>query len=74
MQRARLGAFLILAGAWLGCVDSSTRPVEGGVRSPDMLIWAEPTGSRYPNVALMVGRRDETSPWGPVCTGTLVAP
>lgn len=41
---------------------------------PNLLIAAEPTGDRYPNVALIVGRAAEGSPWGPACTGTLVAP
>src|SRR5688572_5339510 len=73
MRRAQIGAYLILAGTWLGCGDPPTRPAEGGDTSPDMLISASPTGDRYPNVALMVGRTGEGSPWGPVCTGTLVA-
>jgi len=73
MRRARIGKCLILAGTWLGCGDPPTKPAEGGVTSPDMLISASPTGDRYPNVALMVGRTGEGSPWGPVCTGTLVA-
>ena len=40
---------------------------------PDLLVAAAPTGDRYPNVALMVGRAEGT-PWRPSCTGTLVAP
>ena len=74
MRRAHIGTCLILAGAWLGCGDPPAGPAEGGVTLPDMLISASPTGDRYPNVALMVGRTDAGSPWGPVCTGTLVAP
>ena len=73
MRRARIGKCLILAVTWLGCGDPPTKPAEGGVTSPDMLMSASSTGDRYPNVALMVGRMGEGSPWGPVCTGTLVA-
>lgn len=74
MRYTRLGSCLTVVGIVLGCGDPPTGGPPGDSRAPEMLIAGEVTGDRYGNVALMVGRRDAASPWGPVCTGTLVAP
>jgi hypothetical protein len=71
---ARPSCLLALAGTLLGCVDAPVGPGPRSGTPPNLLIAADPTGDRYPNVALMVGRVAEGSPWGPNCTGTLVAP
>jgi hypothetical protein len=70
--RARPHWLLALAGALLGCGDLPAGPANPSA-APALLAAADPTGDRYPNVALMVGRVAEGEPWGPSCTGTLVA-
>jgi len=69
---ARPSWLIALAGTLLGCVDTPADPWPA--TPPNSLIAADPTGDRYPNVALVVGRVAGDAPWGPACTGTLVAP
>ena len=71
---ARPTWFLALAGTLFGCGAPPVGPGAEPGTPPNLLIAADPTGDRYPNVALMVGRAAEGAPWGPACTGTLVAP
>jgi len=69
------GCLLALAA----CSDPSAGPETAAMAGapaapPNLLIAAEPTGERYSNVALVVGRVAEDAPWGAACTGTLLAP
>ena len=74
MWLPRLGVSLILAGTLVGCADPPTSAAPTAAPAPNALIAAAPTGEQYGNVALMVGRTGPGGPWGPVCTGTLIAP
>jgi hypothetical protein len=71
---ARTSCLVALAGTLIGCGEPPAGPGLRPGQPPNLLIAADPTGDRYPNVALMVGRVAEDAPWGPACTGTLVAP
>jgi hypothetical protein len=62
------------AGMLFGCGDYPAEPAHLRDTPPSFLIGANPTGDRYPNVALVVGRSGEGVPWRPSCSGTLVAP
>jgi hypothetical protein len=70
---ARPGWLLVVVGTLLGCGDPPAGPGPKPGTPPNLLVAADPTGDRYPNVALMVGRVDAGAPWRPACTGTLVA-
>lgn len=73
LRLTRLGFALIVAGTLGGCADSPTGAAPIAGRTPNALIGAVPTGDQFGNVALMVGRTGPGAPWGPACTGTLIA-
>jgi hypothetical protein len=73
-SRATRTLGLFAAAALVGCADAPTGAAPEAAPPPSALIGAEPTGDRFGNVALMVGRSGPGAPWGPVCTGTLIAP
>ena len=73
MPRTRTSWVLALVGTLFGCGDSPVSPI-GRHDSPNLLIAADPTENRYPNVGLMVGRVVAGSPWTPACSGTVIAP
>jgi hypothetical protein len=70
---ARASCLVALAGTLLGCEFPSASPELEPGTPPNLLVAADPTADRYPNVALMVGRAG-SDPWRPSCTGTLIAP
>jgi len=74
LARASRTLGLVVAGTLVGCADPPTGAAPTAVPPPSALIAGAPTGDQFGNVALMVGRTGPGAPWGPVCTGTLIAP